>query len=254
MNFSNLNSIANYIVENGKGILAADESNPTCKKRFDTISVESTEENRRDYRQLLFQAEGMSNNIGGVILFDETIRQNTNDGTPLVDLIKQKEALPGIKVDKGLAPFENSDIEKVTQGIEDLDSRCAEYFNMGALFTKWRAVISIGNNLPSQGCIEENAKLLARYAKIVQKNNMVPIVEPEVLMDGSHSIEECYDATSRTLKSLFQNLEEENVDITGTILKPNMVTPGSECQEKIGVETVAKETLRCLHELSLIHI
>ena len=248
MNFSNLNSIANYIVENGKGILAADESNPTCKKRFDTISVESTEKNRRDYRQLLFQAEGMSNNIGGVILFDETIRQNTNDGTPLVDLIKQKEALPGIKVDKGLAPFENSDIEKVTQGIEDLDSRCAEYFKMGALFTKWRAVISIGNNLPSQGCIEENAKLLARYAKIVQKNNMVPIVEPEVLMDGSHSIEECYDATSRTLKSLFQNLEEENVDITGTILKPNMVTPGSECQEKIGVETVAKETLRCLHE------
>ena len=248
MNFSNLNSIANYIVENGKGILAADESNPTCKKRFDTISVESTEENRRDYRQLLFQAEGMSNNIGGVILFDETIRQNTNDGTPLVDLIKQKEALPGIKVDKGLAPFENSDIEKVTQGIEDLDSRCAEYFNMGALFTKWRAVISIGNNLPTQGCIEDNAKLLARYAKIVQKNNMVPIVEPEVLMDGSHSIEECYDATSRTLKSLFQNLEEENVDITGTILKPNMVTPGSEYQEKIGVETVAKETLRCLHE------
>ena len=170
----------------------------------------------------------MSNNIGGVILFDETIRQNTNDGTPLVDLIKQKEALPGIKVDKGLAPFEHSDIEKVTQGIEDLDARCAEYFKMGALFTKWRAVISIGNNLPSQGCIEENAKLLARYAKIVQKNNMVPIVEPEVLMDGSHSIEECYDATSRTLKSLFQNLEEENVDITGTILKPNMVTPGSE--------------------------
>ena len=243
-----LNEIAKKMCAKGKGILAADESTGTIAKRFKSINVENIEKNRLNFRQTLFSSSAMKNYIGGVILFDETIRQNSNNGTPLVDLIKQKEALPGIKVDKGLAPFENSDIEKVTQGIEDLDSRCAEYFNMGALFTKWRAVISIGNNLPSQGCIEENAKLLARYAKIVQKNNMVPIVEPEVLMDGSHSIEECYDATSRTLKSLFQNLEEENVDITGTILKPNMVTPGSECQEKIGVETVAKETLRCLHE------
>ena len=184
MKFENLSQIARYIVEDGKGILAADESNPTCKKRFDTISVESTEGNRRDYRELLFSSEGMEGNIGGVILFDETIRQNSKDGVSLVELILRKKSLPGIKVDQGLTPFQESDYETVTQGLEGLDERCREYESLGAKFTKWRAVITIGKDGPSQECIDANMDALAKYAKIAQKNNMVPIVEPEVIMQG----------------------------------------------------------------------
>ena len=169
--------------------MAADESNPTCSKRFDSIGVESTEENRRDYREMLFRSEGMKGNIGGVILFDETIRQKSEDGTSLVDIIISQGALPGIKVDKGLKPIDDSPEETVTQGLEGLNERCREYEKLGARFAKWRAVIKIGDGIPSESCIFQNMEALAKYAKIVQENNMVPIVEPEVLMDGDHTIE-----------------------------------------------------------------
>ena len=248
MEFTKLTDIANYIVSEGKGILAADESNPTCKKRFDTISVESSEENRRDYRELLFTSNGMRDNIGGVILFDETIRQKSASGATLVELILANGALPGIKVDKGLKPFRESEVETLTQGLDDLDERCSEYANLGAKFTKWRAVINIGDGMPTQECIDANMDALAQYAKIAQKNGMVPIVEPEILIDGSHSIEDCYDATSRSIKSLFDYLNSYDVDITGTILKPNMVTPGLDSEHKATVKEVAEMTIRCLKE------
>jgi fructose-bisphosphate aldolase class I len=240
-----LEKIASYIVSEGKGILAADESNPTCGKRFDSIGVESTEDNRRDYREMLFRSAGMEGNIGGVILFDETIRQNAKDGTPLVDIISNQGALPGIKVDKGLQPIGDTE-ETVTVGLDGLDERLKEYASMGAKFTKWRAVIKIGNNMPTDECIDANMKALADYAKLVQDNGMVPMVEPEVLMDGSHSIDDCYSATDRSLKSLFRHLEECGVNIKGTILKPNMVTSGSTASEQAGIDEVAKKTLECL--------
>ena len=245
MNFNSLNEIASYIVSDGKGILAADESNPTCTKRFDSIGVESTEENRRDYRELLFRAEGMKGNIGGVILFDETIRQKAADGTSLVDIINSQGALPGIKVDKGLSAIGDSE-ESLTQGLDGLDERLKEYFELGAKFTKWRAVINIGEEMPSSEAISANMEALADYAKIVQNNNMVPMVEPEVLMDGAHSIDDCYDATSRCLESLFSNLTDRGVDITGTILKPNMVTSGSKASNQATIEEVAQRTVDCL--------
>ena len=245
MNLNSLSEIASYIVSEGKGILAADESNPTCTKRFDSIGVESTEENRRDYRELLFRAEGMKGNIGGVILFDETIRQNAADGTSLVDVINSQGSLPGIKVDKGLQPIGNSE-ESLTQGLEGLDERLKEYFELGAKFTKWRAVINIGEGLPSSEAISANMGALADYAKIVQSNNMVPMVEPEVLMDGNHSIKDCYEATSRCLESLFSKLLDRGVDIKGTILKPNMVTSGSNYSDQANVEEVAQKTVDCL--------
>ena len=247
MEFKNITEIANYIVSEGKGILAADESNPTCAKRFDSIGVESSEENRRDYRELLFRSEGMKGNIGGVILFDETIRQYAADGTSLVDLISSQGALPGIKVDKGLQPIGDSK-ESLTQGLEGLDERLKEYFSLGAKFTKWRAVINIDNLLPSSEAISANMQALADYAKVVQDNNMVPMVEPEVLMDGVHSIDDCYDATSRCLESLFSSLQDKGVDISGTILKPNMVTSGSDAKDKAGIEEVAQRTVKCLKE------
>ena len=245
MNFNSLNEIASYIVSDGKGILAADESNPTCTKRFDSIGVDSTEENRRDYRELLFRAEGMKGNIGGVILFDETIRQMAADGTSLVDIINAQGALPGIKVDKGLSPIGDSE-ESLTKGLDGLDERLKEYFELGAKFTKWRAVINIGEGMPSSEAISANMEALADYAKIVQNNNMVPMVEPEVLMDGAHSIDDCYDATSRCLESLFSNLTDRGVDITGTILKPNMVTSGSKASNQASIEEVAQRTVDCL--------
>ena len=245
MDLNSLSEIANYIVADGKGILAADESNPTCTKRFDSIGVTSTEENRRDYRELLFRADGMKGNIGGVILFDETIRQDSADGRSLVDIITSQGALPGIKVDKGLAPLGDSK-ESLTQGLDGLDERLKEYYELGAKFTKWRAVINIGDKMPSSEAIEANMAALADYAKIVQNNNMVPMVEPEVLMDGNHSIEDCYDATSRCLDSLFSNLANKGVDIKGTILKPNMVTSGSAASTQANIEEVAQKTVECL--------
>jgi len=246
MSLNSLEEIATYIVSEGKGILAADESNPTCGKRFDSISVESTETSRRDYREMLFRASGMQDNIGGVILFDETIRQSSKDGTSLVDIIKDQGALPGIKVDKGLQPLNESSEEVVTQGLEGLDERCKEYVALGARFTKWRAVIRIGDEMPSDECIDANMKALADYAKVVQDNGMVPMVEPEILMEGSHSIEDCFNASDRSLKSLFLHLNENGVNIKGTILKPSMVTSGSAAAEQASVDEVAKRTLECL--------
>ena len=248
MSLNTLEEIAKYIVSDGKGILAADESNPTCGKRFDSIGVESTESNRRDYREMLFRSSGMKDNIGGVILFDETMRQNAQDGTPLVDLIKNQGALPGIKVDKGLAPLESSPEETLTQGLDGLDERCKEYLTLGAKFTKWRAVIKISDDIPTDGCIQANMEALAKYAKIVQDNNMVPMVEPEVLMDGNHTIEKCYEVTSKSLNILFKCLKDEGVNIGGTILKPNMVTSGSIAESQASIQKVAEMTVQCLKE------
>ena len=248
MSLTDLNEIAVYIVSDGKGILAADESTGTIKKRFDSINTESTEKIRRDYREMLFQAEGMKNNIGGVILFEETLKQNAADGTSLVNVISSQGALPGIKVDKGLTLMNEDSEETVTNGLDDLNQRCQEFYEIGAKFTKWRAVITIGDNIPTDACINENMLRLADYAKIVQSNNMVPIVEPEVLMDGSHSIDDCYNVTSRVLKSLFQHLKDKNVDIKGTILKPNMIISGTSCTEQAGVQEVAEKTVKCLLE------
>ena len=245
MPLNSLEEIASYIVSEGKGILAADESNPTCGKRFDSISVESTEENRRDYREMLFRSAGMKDNIGGVILFDETIRQDGKDGKSLVNLITDQGALPGIKVDKGLQPIGESE-ETVTVGLDGLDERLKEYAALGARFTKWRAVIKIGDGIPTDECIDANMKALADYAKLVQDNGMVPMVEPEVLMDGDHSIDDCYSATDRSLKSLFHHLDAKGVNIKGTILKPNMVLSGSSAFEQASIEEVAKKTLECL--------
>ena len=248
MSLTDLNEIAVYIVSDGKGILAADESTGTIKKRFDSINTESTEKIRRDYREMLFQAEGMKNNIGGVILFEETLKQNAADGTSLVNVISNQGALPGIKVDKGLILMNEDSEETVTNGLDDLNQRCQEFYEIGAKFTKWRAVITIGDNIPTDACINENMLRLADYAKIVQSNNMVPIVEPEVLKDGSHSIDDCYNVTSRVLKSLFQHLKDKNVDIKGTILKPNMIISGTSCTEQAGVQEVAEKTVKCLLE------
>ena len=246
MVFNSIEEIATFIVKDGKGILAADESNPTCGKRFDSIGVESTEENRRDYREMLFRSKGMKGNIGGVILFDETIRQSAKDGSLLRDLILNQGALPGIKVDKGLQPIDDCPGETVTIGLDGLDERLKEYSSMGAKFTKWRAVINIGNGIPTDKCIDANMEALGEYAKCAQDNGMVPIVEPEVLMDGEHSIEDCFSATDRSLKSLFAHLDKYRVNIKGTLLKPNMVTSGKESTEQAGIEEVAKKTLDCL--------
>ena len=248
MSLTDLNEIAVYIVSDGKGILAADESTGTIKKRFDSINTESTEKIRRDYREMLFQSDGMKNNIGGVILFEETLKQNAADGTSLVNVISNQGALPGIKVDKGLILMNEDSEETVTNGLDDLNQRCQEFYEIGAKFTKWRAVITIGDNIPTDACINENMLRLADYAKIVQSNNMVPIVEPEVLMDGSHSIDDCYNVTSRVLKSLFHHLKDKNVDIKGTILKPNMIISGTNCTEQAGVQEVAEKTVKCLLE------
>ena len=246
MALESLEEIAAYIVEDGRGILAADESNPTCGKRFDSIGVESTEDNRRDYREMLFRSEGMKGNIGGVILFDETLRQKAEDGTPLVNLITAQGALPGIKVDKGLKPLEDSPEETVTQGLDGLNERCSEYEKIGAKFAKWRAVINIGEGIPTEDCINQNMEALAKYAKIVQENKMVPIVEPEVLMDGNHSIKRCLEVTSKTLSALFNYLDEHGVNIKGTLLKPSMVISGKGAIEQASVEEVAEKTLKCL--------
>ena len=246
MSLDNIEEIALFIVADGKGILAADESNPTCGKRFDSIGVESTEENRRDYREMLFRSKGIKGNIGGVILFDETIRQSAEDGSLLRDLISEQGALPGIKVDKGLKPIEDCPGETVTVGLDGLDERLKEYASMGAKFTKWRAVINIGDGIPTDKCIDANMDALADYAKCAQDNGMVPIVEPEVLMDGDHNIEECYQATERSLKSLFSHLEKKGVNIKGTLLKPNMVTSGKDNSNQASIDEVAEKTLDCL--------
>jgi fructose-bisphosphate aldolase class I len=248
MELNNIEEIASYIVSDGKGILAADESNPTCGKRFDTIGVENIESNRRDYREMLFRASGLKDNIGGVILFDETLRQNAKDGTPLIDIMNAAGALPGIKVDKGLIPISDGSDEVITQGLDGLNDRLEEYAAIGAKFTKWRAVIKIGNDTPTDQCIDGNADALAEYAKLAQNNGLVPIVEPEILMDGDHTIDQSFNASSRALASLFNSLKAKGVNLKGVLLKPSMVTPGSEATLKASIEDVANMTLKSLKE------
>jgi fructose-bisphosphate aldolase class I len=246
-----LDEIAAAMVARGKGILAADESSGTIRKRFDAIGAQSTEDNRRDYREMLFRTEeALRNYISGVILFDETIRQKAADGTPLVDVIAATGALPGIKVDKGAKELAGAPGEKITEGLDGLRERLAEYRELGAKFAKWRAVIDIGRagdrNIPSPYCIGANMHALARYAALCQEAGIVPIVEPEVLMDGDHDIDRCFEVTEYTLKQLYGDLFEQRVRLEGSVLKPNMVISGKKCAKRAGVEEVAEKTVRCL--------
>ena len=241
-----LEEIANYIVNDGKGILAADESSGTIEKRFKSINVESTEDNRRKYREMLFRSPVMAEAIGGVILFDETLRQKSSDGNYLRNVILDHGSLPGIKVDQGVKEFEGGSDEKITTGLDGLHERCQEYEKLGAKFTKWRAVLNVSDEIPSNNCISENMNALAEYALIAQQSNMVPIVEPEVIMDGSHSVERCHEVTNQTLLVLFEMLDKKNVNIKGTLLKPNMVVSGTENNYQAPIEEVAEKTLQCL--------
>ena len=247
MDLAELNKVANAMVAPGKGVLAADESAGTCKKRFDAIGVECTEENRRDYRELLFRSKGMAN-ISGVILFDETIRQKAKDGTPLAKIIEQAGSLPGIKVDKGTKPLPFYPGEVITEGLDGLRERLVEHRGLGAKFCKWRTVIDIGPGIPSYYCIKANADALARYAALCQDENLVPIVEPEVLMDGDHDTDRCYQVTELALKALFHELYLARVKLEGMVLKPNMVVPGKKSAKQASVDEVAEKTLRVLKE------
>src|SRR5471032_2603115 len=248
MNLADLNKIALAMVTPGKGILAADESSGTIKKRFDAIKVESTEASRRDYREMLFRSsEAMSQHISGVILYDETIWQNAKDGTPLVKLIEQSGAIPGIKVDEGTQGLPNCPGELVTVGLDKLAERLKKYYEGGARFAKWRAVIDIdGDHIPSMTAIHVNAHALARYAALCQAAQIVPIVEPEVLMDGDHDIDRCYEVTQRVLNKTFQELRVQRVALEGMILKPNMAIAGKKSGKQAGVEEVAEKTVRLL--------
>lgn len=245
-----LEDIAAAMVAPGKGILAADESTGTIKKRFDSINVESTEDNRRDYREMLFRTDdAMKNHVSGVILFDETLRQKAKDGTPLVDLIKAAGGVPGIKVDTGAKDLSGSAVEKVTEGLDGLRERLKEYHELGARFAKWRAVITIADGCPTWNCVKANAHGLARYAALCQENGIVPIVEPEVLMDGTHSthdIDRCYEVTEWTLKAVFSELYDAGVVLEGMVLKPNMIIAGQKCANQASAQEVAEKTVRCL--------
>jgi fructose-bisphosphate aldolase, class I len=240
-----LEATARALVAEGKGILAADESDGTIKKRFDSIGVESTEENRRGYRDLLFTTEGVEEYISGVILFDETIRQSSADGTPFPRLLERRGIIPGIKVDKGAKPLALAEGETITEGLDGLRERLAEYRELGARFAKWRATYSITDTLPSEYCMWTNAHALARYAALCQEVGIVPIVEPEVLMDGDHTIERSFHVTSRVLFAMFTELADQKVQLEGTLLKPNMVLSGYGASERAGVDDVAEETIRC---------
>ncbi|MFO8010322.1 MAG: class I fructose-bisphosphate aldolase [Dehalococcoidia bacterium] len=243
-----LESVARALVSEGKGILAADESDATIKKRFASIGIESTEENRRVYRDLLFTTPGIEQFISGVILFDETIRQLSRGGIPFPELLTQKGIIPGIKVDTGAKPLANFPGEKVTEGLDGLRERLQEYRTLGARFAKWRAVITIGEGIPTDACIDANAHALARYAALSQEAGLVPIVEPEVLMDGSHDIQQCESVTGATLKCVFEKLNQHRVTLEGILLKPNMVISGKECSVQAGVKEVAEATLRCFRD------
>ena len=235
---------ARAIVAPGKGILAADESTGTIGKRFTPIGVENNEENRRLYRQLLFTADKeVANYISGVILYDETFWQKADDGKRFVDIIKEKGIIPGIKVDKGVVPLLGTDDESTTQGLDDLGKRCKNYYDNGARFAKWRCVLKIGNGRPSQLAVLENANVLARYASTCQQNSIVPIVEPEILTDGSHDLDACIEASQRTLAAVYKALHDHNVYLEGTLLKPNMVLPGYDCSKKYTPEDVARATV-----------
>ena len=243
---SELNNIALKILENGKGILAADESTGTMTKRLESVNVPSTPENRLLFRETLFSSSCMTECIGGVILYDETIKQKTSKKNKIPELISEMGAAPGIKVDTGAKVLAGSPDEKITEGLDGLRERLKEYFKLGAKFTKWRGVYNITKNLPSKLSIQSNAHALARYASLVQECNMVPIVEPEVLMDGEHSANECYEKTSEVIKKCFEELTLHKVDLTGIILKPNMILAGNKSKDKISNEDVARLTLKCL--------
>lgn len=254
MNIEQLHEVATGLVAPGKGILAADESTGTIKKRFDSIRVESTADSRRDYRELLFRTtDAMRNCISGVILYDETIRQQAKDGVSLVKLIEEAGAIPGIKVDKGAKPLALAEGETVTEGLDGLRDRLKEYYSMGARFAKWRAVIDIGRggdtSIPSAYCIKTNAHALARYAALCQEQNVVPIVEPEVLMDGDHDIQRCFEVTEFTLRAVFAQLFEHRVQLEGMILKPNMVIPGQKAARQASPEQVAEMTIKCFRRV-----
>ncbi len=240
-----LEETARALVAPGKGILAADESGGTIKKRFDAIGIESTEESRRAYRDLLFTTEGAAEAISGVILYDETIRQSSADGTPFPELLERQGIIPGIKVDKGAQDLANAPGEKITEGLDGLRERLADYRGLGARFAKWRAVITIGEGIPSEYCIWTNAHALARYAALSEEAGLVPIVEPEVLMDGDHSLETSFDVTSRTLHAVFTELRDQRVHFEQMLLKPNMVLSGYDAPDRAGVQEVAEATLRC---------
>ena len=245
---SELNKIALKILSSGKGILAADESTGTMTKRLEAINVSSSSENRLLFRETLFSSEGMKNYIGGVILYDETIKQISNSNKTIPDLISSSGAVPGIKVDTGAKVLAGSPEEKITEGLDGLRERLKEYYKLGARFTKWRGVYNISNKYPSKLSIHSNAHALARYSALVQECGMVPIVEPEVLMDGNHSAEDCFNKTSEVIKKCFEELMLNNIDLTGIILKPNMILPGNKSVKEISSEEVAKFTLKCLKE------
>ncbi|HYY63160.1 MAG TPA: class I fructose-bisphosphate aldolase [Gaiellaceae bacterium] len=248
MDVQQLESTAKAIVADGKGILAADESDGTIKKRFDSIGVESTEENRRAYRELLFTTEGVEEFISGVILFDETIRQSSADGTPFPELLASKGIIPGIKVDKGAKPLALTDGETITEGLDGLRARLEEYRGLGARFAKWRATYSIAPDKPSEYCVWTNAHALARYAALCQEADLVPIVEPEVLQDGTHTIEESRKATGRVLQAVYTELHDQRLDFRGTLLKPNMVLSGYDGADRASVDEVADVTLECFYK------
>lgn len=236
---------ANALVADDKGLLAMDESTPTCHKRFDKLGIPQTKEYRYAYRELIATTPGLSESISGAILYDETIRQQTSDGTPLVDVLKNSGIIPGIKVDAGAKPLAGHPGEKVTEGLDGLRDRLAEYAQLGARFAKWRAVITIGAELPTAGCYAANAHALARYAALCQEAGLVPIVEPEVLMDGSHSLVRCFEVTEEALRTVFQQLYLQRVLLEGMILKPNMIVPGLDCPVQESVEEVADATIEC---------
>ena len=246
MNIGELNDIAQALVAPAKGILAADESTNTIRRRFDSINVESTEQSRRDYREMLFRTPGANEFISGVILYDETLRQNGADGTPIVSILQEQGVIPGIKVDRSTNPLANTDGELITDGLDGLRDRLAEYYEIGARFTKWRAVITIGDGIPSQYCIDANAHLLARFAALSQEAGLVPIIEPETLMDGDHSIERCHDVTLNALHNTYDQLARQRVDLRGTLLKPNMVISGKDAAERADANEVAERTLDAL--------
>ncbi len=241
-----IEEIAKKMCARGKGILAADESTGTIAKRFKSINVENLEKNRLTFRQTLFNSSAMKEYIGGVILFDETIKQKTTFGITVPELIAKQGAVPGIKVDKGAKPLAGSSEETITEGLDGLRERLKEYYTLGARFTKWRAVYKIGDKYPSLQSIKSNAHALARYAGLVQEANMVPIVEPEVLMDGSHDIEKCYQVTTNVLNECYNEMEIHKINLKGSVLKPNMIVPGSECKNKSSSKEIAEKTLDCL--------
>ena len=248
MNVQQLQSTAQALVADGKGILAADESTGTIKKRFDSIGVESTEETRRAYRELLFTTEGVEEFISGVILYDETIRQSASDGTPFPELLESKGIIPGIKVDMGAKPLALTDGETITEGLDGLRGRLDEYRGLGARFAKWRATYSIASDKPSEYCVWTNAHALARYAALCQEADIVPIVEPEVLQDGTHTIAESRKATGRVLQAVYTELHDQRLDFRGTLLKPNMVLSGYDASDRASVNEVADVTLECFYK------